>query len=57
MKLYMSKKRLILIIILALLIGGLAYFSYYVSDISHADDTSLTALSSNGSYTVMDTSN
>jgi hypothetical protein len=57
MKLNISKKRLILIIILALIIGGLAYFYYYVSDISHADDTALTALSSNGSYTVMDTSN
>ena len=57
MKFNISKKRLILIIILALLIGGLAYFSYYVSDISYTDDTALTILSSNGSYTVMDTSN
>jgi hypothetical protein len=57
MKSNISKKRLILIIILALLIGGLAYFTYYVSDISHADDTALAVLSSNGSYTVMDTSN
>ena len=57
MKFNISKKRLILIIILALLIGGLAYFTYYVSDISYTDDTALTILSSNGSYTVMDTSN
>jgi len=57
MKFNISKKRLILIVILALLIGGLAYFTYYVSDISYTDDTALTILSSNGSYTVMDTSN
>jgi len=57
MKFNISKKRLILIVILVLLIGGLAYFTYYVSDISYTDDTALTILSSNGSYTVMDTSN
>jgi Alpha/beta hydrolase family len=57
MKSNISKKKLILIIILAILIGGLAYFAYYVSDISHADDTALALLSSNGSYTVTDTSN
>jgi Alpha/beta hydrolase family len=52
-----SKKRLILLIVLAVLIAGIAYFAYYVSDYSHADSTALAALSSTGSYNVVDTSN
>ncbi len=52
-----SKKRLILLIVLAVLIAGVAYFAYYVSDYSHADSTAITALSSTGSYNVVDTSN
>jgi Alpha/beta hydrolase family len=52
-----SKKRLILLIVLAALIAGVAYFAYYVSDYSHADSTALSALSSTGSYNVVDTSN
>jgi hypothetical protein len=57
MKYITSKKRLILLIILAVLIAGVAYFAYYVSDYSHADSTALAALSSTGSYNVVDTSN
>jgi hypothetical protein len=53
MKFIGSKKRLILIIILAVLIGGLGYFGYYISDYSHADNMALSALSGNGSYSVM----
>jgi hypothetical protein len=53
MKFIGSKKRLILIIILAVLIGGLGYFGYYISDYSHADNTALSALSGNGSYSVV----
>lgn len=52
-----SKKRLILLIVLAALIAGVAYFAYYVSDYSHADSTALAALSSTGSYNVVDNSN
>ena len=52
-----SKKRLVLLIILAVLIASVAYFAYYVSDYSHADSTALTALSSTGSYNVVDNSN
>jgi hypothetical protein len=52
-----SKKRLILLIVLAVLIAGVAYFAYYVSDYSHADSTALAALSSTGSYNVVDNSN
>ncbi len=52
-----SKKKLILIIILAVLLGGVAYFAYYVSDYSHADSTAIAALSSNGSYSVVNTAN
>ena len=53
MKFIGSKKRLILIIILAVFVGGLAYFGYYVSDYSHADNNALAALSGNGSYRVV----
>lgn len=53
MKFIGSKKRLILIIILAVLIGGLGYFGYYISDYSHADNMALSALSGNGSYSVV----
>jgi len=57
MKFIISKKRLIIIIILTLLFAGVAYFAYYVSDYSHADSTAIAALSSNGSYNVEDTAN
>lgn len=57
MKYITSKKRLILLIVLAVLIAGVGYFAYYVSDYSHADSTALAALSSTGSYNVVDTSN
>ncbi len=57
MKYVASKKRLILLIVLAVLIAGIAYFAYYVSDYSHADSTALAALSSTGYYNVVDTSN
>jgi len=57
MKVISSKKRLIIIIILAFLFAGLVYFAYYVSDYSHADSTAIAALSPNGSYSVVDTAN
>ena len=58
MKYITSKKRLILLIVLVVLIAGVAYFTYYVSDLySHADSTALAALSSTGSYNVVDNSN
>ncbi len=57
MKFIRSKKRLILIIVLALLIIAVTSFLIYVSDYNHADNTAITALSSNGSYTVNNTSN
>jgi len=57
MKYITSKNRLILLIVLVVLIGSIGYFLYYVSDYSHADSTALAALSSTGSYNVVDTSN
>lgn len=53
MKFITSKKRLFLIIVLALLIVGVAsYLFYYIP----ADNTAIVALSSNGSYNVNNTS-
>jgi hypothetical protein len=48
-----SKKKLILIIILAIIIMGMATFTYYVSDYYHADNKALNALNSTDSYTVL----
>jgi Alpha/beta hydrolase family len=39
-----------------LIVLGLLYFAYYVSDYYHADGTAIAALSSTGSYTVLNTS-
>jgi hypothetical protein len=52
-----SKKRLILVVLLVIIVGALAGFIYYVNDYYHADSTAVSALSSNGSYVVTDTSN
>ena len=57
MKYINSKKRLILLIIALIVVAAAAGFTYYVSDYSHADSTAVAALSSNGSYSVVDTSN
>jgi hypothetical protein len=57
MKYITSKKRLILFIVLAVLIVGVAYLAYYFSDYSHADSTAIAALSSTGYYNVLDNSN
>ncbi len=51
-----SKKKLFLIVILALIIASIGAFAYYVSDYSHADSTAYNALKSNGSYNVVDNS-
>lgn len=55
MKYINSKKKLILVIILAVLIVGVASFTYYVSDYYHADNNALAALNSTESYSVMNT--
>jgi hypothetical protein len=52
-----SKKKLILVIILAIVLIGVAAFAYYVSDYYHADAAAIAALNSNGSYTVENTDN
>lgn len=55
MKYIDSKKKLILLVILAVLIVALAGFAYYVSDYYHADSTALAAINSTESYNVSDT--
>jgi hypothetical protein len=50
-----SKKKLILVIILAILIVGVASFTYYVSNYYHADNTGLAALTPTESYSVVNT--
>ncbi len=57
MKYITSKKRLILLLVLVVLIAGVAYLAYYFTDYSHADSTAIAALSSTGSYNVVNTSN
>jgi predicted alpha/beta-hydrolase family hydrolase len=56
MKYINSKKRLILIIFLAVIIVAAAGFIYYVSDYYHADSNAISAMSSNGFYSVVNTS-
>ena len=56
MKYINSKKRLILIVFLAVIIVAIAGFIFYVSDYYHADSTAVSAMSSNGSYSVVNTS-
>lgn len=51
-----SKKEIALFLLIVI-IAGLAYSAYYVSDYSHADNTAWDALSSTGSYTVIDNYN
>lgn len=55
MKYINSKKRLILIVILAIVLIAVAGFAYYVSDYYHADNTALAALQPTDSYTVNNT--
>jgi hypothetical protein len=55
MEILKSKKKLVLIIILAIILIGVAYFAYYVSDYYHADSRALAALNSTESYTVLNT--
>ncbi len=55
MEILKSKKKLFLIIILAIILIGAAYFAYYVSDYYHADTRALAALNSTESYTVLNT--
>ena len=55
MEILKSKKKLVLIIILAIILIGVAYFAYYVSDYYHADTRALAALNSTESYTVVNT--
>jgi uncharacterized protein YxeA len=55
MKYINSKKKLILLIVLAIVLIAIAGFAYYVSDYYRADNTALAALKSTDSYTVTDT--
>lgn len=53
MKFINSKKKLIGIIVLVILLIGIAGFAIYVSDYYHADSTALAALNSTSTYTVI----
>jgi Alpha/beta hydrolase family len=53
MKYLISKKRLILITVLAILLIAITAFTYYVSDYYHADNTALAALNSTEFYNVV----
>ena len=57
MKYINSKKKLVGIIILAIILIGIAGFAIYVSDYYHADSTALAALNSTSAYTVVDNDN
>ena len=57
MKFIESKRRLILITILGVLLIAIAGFLYYVSDYYHADSEALAALNSTKSYTVVNNDN
>ena len=50
-----SKKKPILVAILALIFIVAVTFTYYVSDYYHADNKALAALKSTDTYTVSDT--
>ncbi len=52
-----SKKKIVGIIVLAVLLIGIIGFFIYVSDYYHADSTALAALNSTSSYTVNNTDN
>ena len=56
MKFLKSNKKIILIIVLAVVLIVGAYFTYYVSDYYHADSRALAALQSTDNYTVVDNS-
>lgn len=51
-----SKKRLILLILLAAVLVAVAGFIYYVSDYYHADSRAIEAISTNNGYTVVNNS-
>jgi hypothetical protein len=55
MKYINSKKRLILLIVLAVVLVAIVGFAYYVSDYYHADNIALAALNSTDYYTVNNT--
>lgn len=57
MKYVGSKKRLVLVIFLLIMVTAVAGFSWYVSDYYHADSTAISALSSSEGYTVQNNSN
>ena len=57
MKFLKSNKKLILVIVLAVVLIAGAYFTYYVSDYYHADSVALAALQSTDNYTVVDNNN
>lgn len=57
MKYINSKKKLILLVILAIVLVSIVGFVYYVSDYYHADSTALAALKSTDSYIVNDSEN
>ncbi|MGB9978775.1 alpha/beta fold hydrolase [Methanobacterium sp.] len=57
MKYITSKKRLILLIILAVFTVVAASFAYYISDYYHADSTAVAALKSTEYYSVVDIDN
>jgi Alpha/beta hydrolase family len=52
-----TKKRLILITLLGVLLIAIAGFTYYVSDYYHAENTALAALNSTESYNVVNNDN
>ncbi|MBI5679613.1 MAG: alpha/beta hydrolase [Methanobacterium sp.] len=52
-----SRKRLILIIVLAIFLIAIVGFVYYVSDYYHADNIAINALKSTNAYTVVNTDN
>lgn len=56
MRYIQSKKKLILVVTLAILIVAFAGFVYYVSDYYYADSTALAAIKSTESYNVSNTS-
>lgn len=57
MKYINSKKKLILLVILAIVLVSIAGFAYYVSDYYHADNRALAALKPTNSYIVNDSEN
>lgn len=55
MRYVISKKKLILLVTLVILVSAIVGFAYYVSDYYHADSMALAAINSTESYTVSNT--